>query len=241
MMLRAYAPYSKFHVGAAVRAEDGSIHGGCNVENAAYPQGTVRRGRRHRRHGRGRRASASWSAWSSGRGRRSITPCGGCRQKLREFAGRRPAGPSLRPRRAASHRDPGPAAADVVRPAPSGRSHDRRHRRRKAPGLQAQGRRGPGLRPGRLRRRGEAGRDHPLRRAAGLPADHGRQPCRPAGAGPCRADAGRRAAGPRALLRARQGRRDAAAPSAPWPSSAARPCCRPTPPAACGSTCRRAR
>ena len=40
MMLRAHAPYSKFHVGAAVRAADGSIHGGCNVENAAYPQGT---------------------------------------------------------------------------------------------------------------------------------------------------------------------------------------------------------
>ena len=32
MMLHAHAPYSKFHVGAAVRGEDGSIHGGCNVE-----------------------------------------------------------------------------------------------------------------------------------------------------------------------------------------------------------------
>ena len=39
MMVRAYAPYSKFHVGAAVRDEDGGIHGGCNVENAAFPQG----------------------------------------------------------------------------------------------------------------------------------------------------------------------------------------------------------
>ena len=39
MMLHAHAPYSKFHVGAAVRGEDGSIHGGCNVENSADPQG----------------------------------------------------------------------------------------------------------------------------------------------------------------------------------------------------------
>ena len=51
---------------------------------------------------------------------------------------------------------------------------------------------------------------HPLCRAAGLSADDGRRPCRPPRAGPCRQDAGRRAAGPRALLRARPGRRDEA-------------------------------
>ena len=85
MMLRAYAPYSKFHVGAAVRADDGSIHGGCNVENAAFPQGTCAE-------------AGAIAAMVAAGGRRIvecvvvgpgpevITPCGGCRQKLREFA-----------------------------------------------------------------------------------------------------------------------------------------------------------
>jgi cytidine deaminase len=85
MMSRAHAPYSKFHVGAALRAEDGTVYGGCNVENAAYPQGWC--------------AEASAIAAMVGAGRRRIveavvigggealcTPCGGCRQKLREFA-----------------------------------------------------------------------------------------------------------------------------------------------------------
>ncbi len=84
MMARAYAPYSKFHVGAVVKSDDGSIHGGCNVENAAYPQGWC--------------AEVSAIAAMVGAGQRRIlecvvmgpgveivTPCGGCRQKLREF------------------------------------------------------------------------------------------------------------------------------------------------------------
>jgi len=83
--LNAYAPYSKFLVGAAVRDEHGHIHSGCNIENAAYPQG--------------------WCAETSaitamimagghsitevaviGGGEGLCTPCGGCRQKIREFA-----------------------------------------------------------------------------------------------------------------------------------------------------------
>jgi cytidine deaminase len=85
MMQHAHAPYSKFHVGAALRAADGSIHGGCNVENAAYPQGTC---------AEAGAIAAMVAAGQTrileclvvGRGPELITPCGGCRQKLREFA-----------------------------------------------------------------------------------------------------------------------------------------------------------
>lgn len=81
---RAHAPYSRFAVGAALLDEQGRIHAGCNVENAAYPQGTcaeagalaamVLAG--------GRRLQA---VLVLGAGAEPCTPCGGCRQKLREF------------------------------------------------------------------------------------------------------------------------------------------------------------
>ena len=81
----AYAPYSGFQVGAAVLSEDGSVFAGCNVENAAYPQGLcaeagavsamILSGRRRIR-----------AALVLGEGEALTTPCGGCRQKLREFA-----------------------------------------------------------------------------------------------------------------------------------------------------------
>jgi cytidine deaminase len=81
---RAYAPYSRYSVGAAVLDEHGVIHSGCNVENAAYPQGwcaetsalsaLVMSGARRVR---GVLVVGTGGAW--------ITPCGGCRQKLREF------------------------------------------------------------------------------------------------------------------------------------------------------------
>jgi len=82
----AYAPYSRYLVGAALLAEDGRIFAGCNVENAAYPQGVcaeagaisamVLAGQRRAR-----------AVLVAGAGAQLCTPCGGCRQKLREFCG----------------------------------------------------------------------------------------------------------------------------------------------------------
>lgn len=85
LMLRAHAPYSKFHVGAALRAADGSLHGGCNVENAAYPQGLcAEAGAIAAMVAAGQRRILECLV--VGPGPEVITPCGGCRQKLREFA-----------------------------------------------------------------------------------------------------------------------------------------------------------
>jgi homotetrameric cytidine deaminase len=69
---RAYAPYSRYRVGAAIRGAGGGIHVGANVENAAYPQGQC--------------AETSAIGAVIGDGDMLCTPCGGCRQRLREFA-----------------------------------------------------------------------------------------------------------------------------------------------------------
>jgi len=88
---RAHAPYSRFKVGAAIRAASGAIYAGCNVENAAYPVGAC--------------AEAGAISLMVASGETAIaeilvlgwmdaapdapgltTPCGGCRQRIREFA-----------------------------------------------------------------------------------------------------------------------------------------------------------
>lgn len=81
----AYAPYSNFPVGAALCTPEGEVFSGCNVENVAYPEGTC--------------AEAGAIAAMAATGAREwteifviadaphpVTPCGGCRQKLAEFA-----------------------------------------------------------------------------------------------------------------------------------------------------------
>lgn len=80
----AYAPYSNFKVGAAIRAGSGQVYLGVNVENAAYPEGTCAE------------AGAIAAMIAGGDTRieeiaviadapRPVPPCGGCRQKLAEF------------------------------------------------------------------------------------------------------------------------------------------------------------
>ncbi len=81
---KAYAPYSRLLVGAAVKDEHGLVHAGCNVENAAYPQGTCAEAGAVAAMimGGGRKII---EAAVVGAGEGLVTPCGGCRQKLREF------------------------------------------------------------------------------------------------------------------------------------------------------------
>lgn len=82
---RAYAPYSGFSVGAAIRCPDGSIHAGANVENAAYPVGTcAEAGAIAAMVIAGQNRIAELVVMGGGEG--LCTPCGGCRQRLREFA-----------------------------------------------------------------------------------------------------------------------------------------------------------
>ena len=85
-MGQAYAPYSNFPVGAAILDETGVIHSGANVENAAYPVGNCAEASAIAAMlmaGQGRIAAI---AVAGGDGDMLCTPCGACRQRIREFA-----------------------------------------------------------------------------------------------------------------------------------------------------------
>lgn len=80
---RAYAPYSRYAVGAALRGADGTVYGGCNVENAAYGAGICAE----------RGALMALVAGGGGRWMACVvvtrdggSPCGICRQMLAELA-----------------------------------------------------------------------------------------------------------------------------------------------------------
>ncbi len=82
----AYAPYSGFAVGAALRTETGAIYCGANVENAAYPVGTcAEAGAIAAMVATGERRIAELLVVADGEA--LVTPCGACRQRIREFAG----------------------------------------------------------------------------------------------------------------------------------------------------------
>lgn len=84
-MAKAYAPYSNFPVGAAVRGASGKVYSGCNVENAAYPQGCCAEASAISALVMGGERRLVEAA-VAGAGDPLVTPCGGCRQRLREFA-----------------------------------------------------------------------------------------------------------------------------------------------------------
>lgn len=81
---KAYAPYSGFSVGAAILADDGKVYSGCNVENSAYPQGNCAEASAIAAMiaGGGKRIE---KIFVTGPGADPVTPCGGCRQRIREF------------------------------------------------------------------------------------------------------------------------------------------------------------
>ena len=84
-MEKAYAPYSNFQVGAVIVSENGAVYEGCNVENAAYPQGCCAEASAISAMIMGGDRQISESS-VMGHGDALVTPCGGCRQRIREFA-----------------------------------------------------------------------------------------------------------------------------------------------------------
>ena len=84
-MLRAHVPYSNFPVGAAIRARSGAIFAGANIENASYPEGWCAETTAIAHMVMAGETAISEIAVVAEKMDR-ITPCGGCRQRLAEFA-----------------------------------------------------------------------------------------------------------------------------------------------------------
>lgn len=84
-MARAHAPYSRFPVGAAIRTDDGRVYAGCNIENASFPEGWCAETTALSHYVMGGAGPISEIAVVAEKMDR-ITPCGGCRQRLAEFA-----------------------------------------------------------------------------------------------------------------------------------------------------------
>ena len=81
----AYVPYSRFKVGAAIRSASGRVYVGCNVENVAYPEGTcAEAGAIAAMVAGGDTAIAEIAVIADSP--KPVSPCGGCRQKIAEFA-----------------------------------------------------------------------------------------------------------------------------------------------------------
>lgn len=88
MRKRSYAPYSGYRVGAALLCEDGTVFGGCNIENAAYgPSVCAERTAVFKAVSEGCRSFAAVAVvGGKGEAGEMAPPCGVCRQVLREFA-----------------------------------------------------------------------------------------------------------------------------------------------------------
>jgi cytidine deaminase len=85
--LNAHAPYSGYLVGAALIDDTGKVHTGCNVENAAFPEGTCAEANAiGSMVAAGGKSIVAIAAVGGKNEIEACTPCGGCRQSIREFS-----------------------------------------------------------------------------------------------------------------------------------------------------------
>ena len=91
MRAYSYVPYSHFHVGAALLCEDGTVYGGCNIENAAYtPTNCAERTAFFKAVSEGKRSFLAIAIAGGPEGAEKLDycpPCSVCRQVMREFCG----------------------------------------------------------------------------------------------------------------------------------------------------------